>query len=377
MQVADPARLAAALGSAARAAWASAGPGGGGGGGGGSRGAGAGAAAGAWGGGAVALPTVYVATDAPPGAAGGLRSAVAGALALPEGRVVVFGDEQRLRSPHGSHTLAFTPAQAAASNLLLPYDVTLEVLAGYRRADQDSEAAEGGAVALRDQERVRLEALEDLWLLSAAAYHGGSASSHFSVLARLWAVGRRTADARAPAAYDDLGGVASGRLANGFMHGKMNGTRALLVPSQRMRRALQRLVEWPLPDDDGGDDGGDGGDAAAEAAAGLRTPRFPLPAEGLSLDPARGVPLVPYALLAGLARSWQGPHRADAHCSRCAVPAGCSGAALINDGAALQSGSHMNPALAAACWRRALMMPGEKIAHPCCFLCCPFHALVS
>lgn len=122
----------------------------------------------------------------------------------------------------------------------------------------------------RDQECVRLEALEDLWLLGEADYFAGSASSHFSVLARLWGVGRhrpprrepvggdggaghgcggggcggRGANVRVPAAWDDIAGVASGLLATGFLHGKLNGTKSLSgPPSERMRvRSKQSLA---------------------------------------------------------------------------------------------------------------------------------------
>ena len=90
----------------------------------------------------------------------------------------------------------------------------------------------GRGAAAEDQDAVRREALEDLYLLSHAVAMVGTASSHFSVAARLWGLSRG-AQGTADVAWMDADGVASGRLATGFMHGQLNTTFALQRPEQR------------------------------------------------------------------------------------------------------------------------------------------------
>lgn len=57
---------------------------------------------------------------------------------------------------------------------------------------------------------MRMEAIEDIWMLSRGAIQAGTASSHFSVLARLLAVGRAHAGAARSPVWLDAAEVASG-----------------------------------------------------------------------------------------------------------------------------------------------------------------------
>ena len=277
--------------------------------------------------------SVYLATDAVD--AQRMADAVSAASAA---RVLVL---ERFRTAHGSHVAAFATSTAAQAAPLLPAELLLPLLApGGRYA-----GTEGAAVALRDQEAVRDESLEDLYLLAHAAALAGTAASHFSVAARLWGLSRGQVGMELTnVVWLDSEGVASGRLATGFMHGQLNTTFALAHPEQRVRVATSRLLDEPL-----------------------------LPGHGdvIAFHPTRCVPIVPRRAMRRLRAAWgcePGAARADDFVRRCvdrilkrggadaSSSPGCGTAAeLLNAGADFWAG--FNAELAFACWRAVAALP--------------------
>ena len=286
---------------------------------------------------------LYLATDAV-----GARE-VADAVAEASGaRVALLS---RFRTPHGSHTAAFATSRAV-NRPLLPAELLLPLTArGGRYAGEA-----GRDAALADQDAVRYEALEDLYLLSHASALIGTASSHFSVAARLWGLARG-AHALADVAWMDAEGVASGMLATGYMHGQLNTTFALQQPERRAAVATQRLLDEPMPKDG-------------------------RPGDVIAFHPTRCVPLVPRRAMRRLRASWScvpGAPRADDYVRRCAdaiagsAPAAageCATAAeLLNAGVDFFDG--FNAELAFSAWRAVMALPealspltaeGERVA---------------
>jgi hypothetical protein len=279
--------------------------------------------------------SIYLATDALD--AQRMADAVSAGSAA---RVVVL---ERFRTAHGSHVAAFATSRAAQAAPLLPAELLLPLLApGGRYA-----GTEGASVALRDQEAVRHESLEDLYLLAHASALAGTAASHFSVAARLWGLSRGGSDAMAlqSVVWLDAEGVASGRLATGFMHGQLNTTFALAHPEQRVRVATARLMDEPL---------------------------LPGNADVIAFHPTRCVPIVPRRAMRRLRAAWgcePGAARADDFVRRCvdrilkrggdeASSPGCGTAAeLLNAGADFWAG--FNAELAFAAWRAVAALPAD------------------
>jgi hypothetical protein len=231
---------------------------------------------------------IYLATDADDADAAaqalGAAAGLGGAATSVARAVLVL---PRFRTPHGSHNAAFSHA-SGVTQLLLPY----ETLTGtYLAPGGRYHGAGAAAQAAADQAAVREESLEDLYLLAHASSLAGSAASHFSVAARLWSLTRGGGAGGTPPAWVDAEGVASGLLANGFMHGQMNTTFALHHPEQRARVATRRWVDWPL--------------SAGE--------------EVIVFDKERCVPLVPRRTAVRLRAGWA--------CAGGAAPGGAAGGA--------------------------------------------------
>jgi hypothetical protein len=143
----------------------------------------------------------------------------------------------------------------------------------------------------------------------------------------------------------DRQGVASGTLSNGFMHGQLNTTFALVQPWRRAEVATQRMVDWPLD------------------CRGLNEPR-------IVFDPERCVPIVPAEASRAVRTGWSCLRgvRADSFVRRCLEHArgvepispaeGCSSTAdLVNTGAAFYEA--FNVELAASAWRAAAAVPAK------------------
>ena len=274
---------------------------------------------------------VYLATDAV------AAREVADAVAAASGARVAVLD--RFRTPHGSHTAAFATSPSV-QRPLLPAELLLPLTArGGRYAGEA-----GRDAALADQDAVRYEALEDLYLLSHASALIGTASSHFSVAARLWGLAR-AAHALPHVAWMDAGGVASGRLSTGYMHGQLNTTFALQQPERRAVVATQRLLDEPLP-------------------------AQPRPGDVITFHPTRCVPLVPRRAMRRLRASWScapGAPRVDDYVRRCAdaiisrSPADAGGCAsaeeLLNAGVDFYDA--FNAELAFSAWRAVMELPEE------------------
>ncbi len=286
---------------------------------------------------------LYLATDAV-----GARE-VADAVAEASGaRVALLS---RFRTPHGSHTAAFATS-SAVHRPLLPAELLLPLTARGGRYEGDA----GRAAAAADQDAVRYESLEDLYLLSHASALIGTASSHFSVAARLWGLARG-AHGPADVAWMDADGVASGVLATGYMHGQLNTTFALQQPERRAAVATQRLLDEPLP-------------PSAR------------PGDLITFHRMRCVPLVPRRAMRRLRATWScapGAPRADDYVRRCvdaitgrapAAAGECASAAdLLNAGVDFHDG--FNAELAFAAWRAVMELPealsprtaqGERVA---------------
>ena len=286
---------------------------------------------------------LYLATDA--------VSAVEVADAVAEASGARVALLSRFRTPHGSHTAAFATS-SAVNRPLLPAELLLPLMAhGGRYAGEA-----GRDAALADQDAVRYEALEDLYLLSYASALIGTASSHFSVAARLWGLARGT-HGLDDVAWMDAEGVASGTLATGYMHGQLNTTFALQQPARRAEVATQRLLDEPLPPQ-------------------------PRPGDVIAFHRTRCVPLVPRRAMRRLRASWScapGAPRADDYVQRCADAitgrAAAAAGQCASAGELLNAGvdffDAFNAELAFAAWRAVMALPealspltaeGERVA---------------
>ena len=146
----------------------------------------------------------------------------------------------RYRTAHGSHNTAFAVTLASIRNLL-----PMELWPSYTGNDGRYSGPDAQKLAEADQQVVRLEALEDFYLLSHADVIVGSASSHFAVGSWLYSYTRQDGRA-ADAIWVDQDMVRSGIYANGFMHGQVNTTFELRNnPEQRVLIATMRWMDWP------------------------------------------------------------------------------------------------------------------------------------
>ena len=247
---------------------------------------------------------------------------------VPEAGLVVRADSIMLRLEKGTHTSAFADGGLTGHHeLTMPYELALEA----------------SGTSGNDKERVRTEAIEDIWTLAHTDLLVGTASSTFSVLARLLMVG--LGRAANPHGWMDTAVVSSGEMSHSFMHGTVNATHRLLDGSERMQRALSRLLPLDL--------------TGAEAV--------------MRLDPRDCTPLVPRQTFAEVAASWSRPDGAGSNdgcmCDPAGHPSGanvnptsetgCDMVALINEGASAHDGKRMNKELARLCWRRSLFVPGR------------------
>ena len=332
----------------------------------------------AWGGKAKDVGVVYLATDAEDAASLAPRLAKALDGGKKRGRLAarVVLAPNMYRPTHGPHSTAFAASALRGEHeMTLPGDVSASVAAGLSKRGAEEE----GAL----KERVRTEALLDLYVLSGCAVIAGAASSTFAVAARLWGVGRaaeqareaaeqareaaeqaRAGEQRADAAggagapaqaqrggaiWTDLEQVASGELTTGFLRGMRNGTQRLVDGSERTAVALARMLG-----------------------------RRPLPfLPKLTFDPATAIPIVPNVTFFAAAGMWASSSAPSAGhwcaCDPTTMPAscdptktaceparlGCDAAELTNLGVELYDGYVMNDQGAEACWRRALMLPGR------------------
>ena len=171
------------------------------------------------------------------GAAGTSSSPSSSPPPAPPPRVVL--DPDMYRPVHGAHTTAFAHGGLNGSHeLTVPYEIATEIVAKM----SISEAA-------KLQDRVRREALLDLYILSRCEQLAAAASSMFAVAGRLWGVGHAAARGveqagssggyrgaqRRGAAWTDLDEVVSGELATGFLRGMRNGTERLVTEASATR----------------------------------------------------------------------------------------------------------------------------------------------
>ena len=218
--------------------------------------------------------------------------------------------------------------------------------------------------AAKLQDRVRREALLDLYILSRCEQLAAAASSMFAVAGRLWGVGHAAARGveqagssggyrgaqRRGAAWTDLDEVVSGELATGFLRGMRNGTERLVDGSERHAVALSRML-------------------------GRKASRF---VPKLTFDASTAIPLFFNATFHSATSIWSStaappsaghwcacdptlaPAPCDPHAGSCEPSKlGCDAAELTNLGVELYDGFVMNYHGAEACWRRALMIPGR------------------
>jgi glycosyltransferase involved in cell wall biosynthesis len=285
------------------------------------------------------LPTfksAFVATDGVD--VNGIRSHVAKGLGKDASDVILV---DRYRRAEGSHTTAFAGDMLAKGKLLIPYQIAVPYLKAQGFTGSGGEVSASPSLLQHRQtlqEQVRVEALEDIWVLAHADALCGSASSHFSVLARLWAVGLNlaTSQNRLLPTWLDLKQVASGEYASGFVHGSLNGTHALLHPEARARMLTQRAQEWPM--------------TRVQAQS---------PSELIQFDPTRAMPLIPSSLMDVLIPMWRAKYESASFClDFCSMGESCDTTTMVNHGATFESTAYMNPSLATECFRRALFLPG-------------------
>ncbi|KAL1526232.1 hypothetical protein AB1Y20_014955 [Prymnesium parvum] len=272
---------------------------------------------------------VYFATDAEeaPVMAEQLRLALG-----PKARVLLLPEVLRLRE--GTHAHAFAPVcLAGACELPLPLDLSRKI-----RDQQSPSAAE--------LERVRREALFDLFALSCCTAHAGSATSTFAVVGRLWAGMGRGVAVTSSAGWADAREAAAGHLATGFLHGMRKGIGRLIDGAERLLVVRSRLLDREV--------------TAADPA--------------VEFDSLRAIPIIPRLLFSDAASRWASYSTADlCECdarldpeSRGGAPAprsptrGCDAVVLLNEGAQAADGTRMNDQMSLECWRRGLMIPGRS-----------------